>query len=99
VEEGNHGDHGAALDDDVEKITLADLQKLLGDQQMAGGGNGMNSVIPSMIPRMTTTIQSGMRLVRREAGVQAERIALKAIFSSCRRRNWQRRPWNPPRVV
>ena len=34
-----HGDDRAALDDDVEKVALA-RQPVLGDQQMAGGGNG-----------------------------------------------------------
>jgi hypothetical protein len=40
VEEGNDGDDGAALDDDVIQIAFVDSHPMFGEQQVAGRGNG-----------------------------------------------------------
>ena len=40
VKQGNDRQHGAGLDDDVEEVALADVQPALGNEQVAGGGNG-----------------------------------------------------------
>ena len=39
VEEGDDGQDGAGLDDDVEEVALA-REPLLGDEEVAGGGDG-----------------------------------------------------------
>ncbi len=40
VKERDHRQHGAGLYHHVEEVALADMQPALGNEQVAGGGNG-----------------------------------------------------------
>jgi len=60
-EDGQDGQHRAALDHHVEQFALLRQPvQVLHDQQVPGRGDRRNSVTPSMIPRRMTASQSGM---------------------------------------
>jgi hypothetical protein len=59
-EDHQHRHRGAGLDENIEQVRLArEPADVLHQEQMAGGGDGRNSVMPSMIPRAITAAQSG----------------------------------------